>query len=106
MKQIALAEIKNRLSHYLREAEKEPVVVTRHGQPAGVLIGFADEDDWFDYRLANDRDFLARVAKARAEFREGKGIPWEVVKEEDDRLREAKEAEISRASRRRRRGTG
>ena len=26
----------------------------RDGKPAGVLVGFADEDDWFEYRLQND----------------------------------------------------
>jgi antitoxin (DNA-binding transcriptional repressor) of toxin-antitoxin stability system len=36
----------------LREAEGEEIVVTRNGKPAGVLIGFGSDDDWFDYRLA------------------------------------------------------
>jgi hypothetical protein len=29
----------------------EEILITRHGRRAGVLIGFASEDDWFDYRL-------------------------------------------------------
>jgi hypothetical protein len=32
-------------------------VITRHGKPAGVLIGFSSEDDWFEYRLGGQ--FLA-----------------------------------------------
>jgi len=44
-----------------------------------VLIGFAGEDDWFDYRLENDPRFAARIAQARASFRAGKAIPWEDV---------------------------
>jgi len=32
-------------------AEQEEVVITRHGKPAGVLVGFASDDDWFDYQL-------------------------------------------------------
>ena len=51
MKRIPLSEVKDDLSRYLREAEKEEVVITRHGKPAGILIGFGSEDDWFDYRL-------------------------------------------------------
>jgi prevent-host-death family protein len=51
MKQVNLAEVKDRLSKYLRLAEKEEIIITRHGKPAGILIGFATEDDWFDYRL-------------------------------------------------------
>ena len=58
MKKAALSEVKDDLSKFLRMAEKEEVVITRHGKPAGVLIGFVDEEDWFDYRLENDPRFL------------------------------------------------
>jgi hypothetical protein len=33
---LLLSEVKDDLSRYLREAEEEPVVITRHGKPAGV----------------------------------------------------------------------
>jgi len=52
MKKIPLSEVKDDLSHFLRKAAKEDIVITRHGKPAGVLIGFASDDDWFEYRLA------------------------------------------------------
>ena len=71
MKQVALAEVKNDLSRYLRLAEKEQIVITRHGKPAGVLIGFGTEDDWFDYRLENDPRFLKRIEAARESLRLG-----------------------------------
>ena len=77
MRKINLSEVKDRLSEYLRAAEKEEIIITRHGKPAGVLIGFASEDNWFDYRLENDPRFLARVASARRKLREGKGLPIE-----------------------------
>ena len=54
MKEVPLSEVKDDLSRFLREAEKQEIVITRHGKPAGVLIGFESEDDWFDYRLEND----------------------------------------------------
>jgi hypothetical protein len=38
----------------LREAADGDIVITRHGKPAGVLIGFKSDDDWFEYRLQND----------------------------------------------------
>ena len=79
MKKVPLAQVKDDLSRYLREAEKQEVVITRHGKPAGVLIGFATEDDWFDYRLESDPRFLARVEKARANLRAGRGVPLEEV---------------------------
>jgi prevent-host-death family protein len=71
---IALSEIKDHLSEYLRLAEKEQIVITRHGRPAGVLVGFKTEDDWFDYKLENDPRFLKRIASARQSLRAGKGI--------------------------------
>ena len=74
MKKVALSEVKDRLSEYLDLAEKEDVIITRHGKPAGVLIGFGSEDDWFDYRLEHDPRFLARVASARGSLKKGKGI--------------------------------
>jgi len=81
MKTIALSAIKDQLSKYLRFAEKEEVVIMRHGKPAGVLIGFRTEDDWFDYRLENDQRFLQRIVSARKSLRAGKGIRIEDVPE-------------------------
>jgi PHD/YefM family antitoxin component YafN of YafNO toxin-antitoxin module len=56
-------------------------VITRHGKPAGVLIGFRTEDDWFDYRLESDPRFLARVDSARKSLRAGRGVRLENVPE-------------------------
>jgi prevent-host-death family protein len=77
MKKIALSEVKDDLSKYLHIAEKEEVIITRHGKPAGVLIGFESEDDWIDYRLETDPRFLKRIEKARDSIRAGKGIKLE-----------------------------
>ena len=74
MKKVALSEVKDDLSRYLHVAEKEDVVITRHGKPAGILIGFQSEDDWFDYRLENDPRFLARIQQAIDSIVKGKGV--------------------------------
>ncbi len=74
MKEVPLSEVKDDLSRYLREAEQGPVVITRHGKAAGVLIGFESEDDWFDFRLENDPRFVERIERARASMRAGRGI--------------------------------
>ncbi|MBP2668218.1 MAG: prevent-host-death protein [Deltaproteobacteria bacterium] len=79
MKKVALSEMKDDLSRFLRLAEKEEIVITRHGKAAGVLIGFESEDDWFDYRLENDPRFLKRIESARKSLRAGKGIRLEDV---------------------------
>ena len=80
MKTVALHEVKDDLSRYLRRAEVEEIVITRHGKAAGVLRGFASEDEWFDYRLENDPRFLNRVARARAQLREGRRTSLEDVR--------------------------
>jgi hypothetical protein len=56
-------------------------VEDRHGKPAGVLIGFESDDDWFDYRLENDPAFRRRVEQARASLRSGKGVRLEDVED-------------------------
>ena len=79
MKKAALSEVKDDLSKFLRMAEKEEVVITRHGKPAGVLIGFEDEEDWFEYRLENDPRFLKRIEQARQSVKSGMGIRIEDI---------------------------
>ncbi len=79
LKEVPLSEVKDDLSKYLRQAELQPVVITRHGRPAGVLIGFESEEDWFDYRLQNDPRFLARIEAARGSLRAGRGVLLEDV---------------------------
>ena len=81
MKEVPLAKVKDDLSRYLKDATSEGIVITRHGRPAGVLIGFASEDDWLDYRLENDPRFLKRIEAARASIRAGRGTRLVDLKE-------------------------
>ena len=74
---VPLSEVKDDLSKYLRLAGRERVVITRHGKPAGVLIGFETDEDWFDYRLENDPAFLQRIRAARASLDAGRGVRLE-----------------------------
>jgi prevent-host-death family protein len=77
MRQVALSELKDDLSKYLHLAEKEEIVITKHGKPAGLLVGFASEDDWFDYKLEHDPRFLQRIAQARRSLRSGSAVKLE-----------------------------
>ncbi len=81
MKRVALAKVKDDLSKFLHLAEKEEIIITRHGKPAGLLIGFESEEDWFDYRLEHDPRFLARIEAARQNLRSGRGIQLEDIGE-------------------------
>ena len=82
MKEVPLSEIKDDLSRFLREAETREIIITRHGKPAGVLIGFESEEDWFEYRLENDPRFLRRIEQARNSLQAGRGIRLEDLETE------------------------
>src|SRR3989304_4165112 len=77
----ALGKGKGDFSKYLRLAAREEILITRHGQPAGVLIGFESEEDWFDYRLEHHPEFLRRIGEARVALREGRGVRLEELEE-------------------------
>lgn len=76
MKEIRLSDAKD-LPKLLRQAEEETIVFTRRGKPAGVLVGFKCDDDWFDYKLEHDQRFLKRIEQARKSLRRGKGVRLE-----------------------------
>lgn len=77
VRQVAVAEVKDDLSRFLRLAASQEILITRHGRPAGVLIGFASEEDWFEYRLEHHPEFVRRVAEAREAIRSGRGVRFE-----------------------------
>jgi prevent-host-death family protein len=79
MKEVPLSAIKDDLLRFLKEAETQEIIITRHGKPAGVLIGFESEEEWFEYRLEHDPRFLRRVEQARNSLRAGHGIRLEDI---------------------------
>ena len=81
MIRIPINQVKDDLSRVLRMAEKEDVIITRHGVPAGILIGFEDPEAWWEELLLRDPRFRARVAQARGSLREGRGTRIEELRE-------------------------
>jgi prevent-host-death family protein len=80
VKHVPLNELKDSLSHYLRLAEKEDIIITRHGVPAGILIGLESPDDLWEEQLLRNPQFQARIEQARKNLRQGKGISIEEVR--------------------------
>lgn len=72
MIKVPLATVKDDLSGYVKKSARDEVLITRHGKPAAILIGFADEDDWLDYRLEHDERFLKRIAESREQAQSGR----------------------------------
>jgi prevent-host-death family protein len=84
VKQVPLSEIKDDLSRYLREAETQEIVITRHGKPAGVLIGFESEEDWLEYPLKTIHDFCAGSSSRATVCMQGAVSVWKTSKRNSD----------------------
>jgi mRNA-degrading endonuclease RelE of RelBE toxin-antitoxin system/antitoxin (DNA-binding transcriptional repressor) of toxin-antitoxin stability system len=66
---MALTEVKKGLSKCVRMASEQPIVITRHGKVVGLLVAFADEEEWLEYRLRHEPGFLERIQQARRALR-------------------------------------
>ena len=82
MKVVALGKAKNELSAYVEEAQRDRVLVTRHGKPAALIIGVVGEE-FEDLMTRSDPEFWqmieARRKRSRTisadEMRERLGVP-------------------------------
>ena len=77
MKIASVADIKARLSAYLKESEHGPVIVTRNGKAVAVLLAVTDEDELERLVLAHSPKFQALLDKSRRQIEETGGIPHE-----------------------------
>jgi prevent-host-death family protein len=104
MKIASVADVKARLSAYLKESREGPVVVTRNGKPVAVLMAVTDEDELERLVLAHSPKFQAMLDKSRRQIEETGGIPhedfWRQV-EAEGRAKPAKEKPAGRRTRRR-----
>ena len=86
MKIASVADVKARLSAYLKETEQGPVVVTRNGKAVAVLVAVANDDELERLVLAHSPKFQALLGKSRRRIEETGGIPheqfWREVKAE------------------------
>ena len=84
MKVAALADVKAHLSAYLGECENEgPIIITRNGKAAAVLLAPKDNDELERLMLAHSRRFQALLGKSRRSIKAGKGVShdefWKIV---------------------------
>src|SRR5947209_15590552 len=86
MKIASVADVKARLSAYLKESREGPVVVTRNGKAVAVLLAVTDDDELERLMLAHSPKFQAFLDKSRRQIEETGGIPheqfWREVKAE------------------------
>jgi antitoxin (DNA-binding transcriptional repressor) of toxin-antitoxin stability system len=89
MKRAAVADSEEKFSSYLKAAEKEPVLVTRNGQPVGLLVALTDDEERQRLLLAHSPKFQAMLDKARKRMKNGAGIPADAFWEELAKERQA-----------------
>ncbi len=81
-----VAELKARLSAYLKSSAEGPVVVTRHGKPVAVLLSIEDEEELERLVLAYTPKFQSILEAGRKQIRETGGIGhgefWQEMEEE------------------------
>jgi len=75
MKIVPIADAKARLSAYVDECATEgPLIITRNGKPAAVLLVPADEEDLDRLMLSRSPRFQALLDESRQSIAAGKGL--------------------------------
>ena len=104
MKIASVADVKARLSAYLKEIQQGPVVVTRNGKAVAVLLAVTDDDELERLVLAHSPRFQALLDKSRRQIEETGGIPHDVFWREveaDTRENTGKTRRVPRRTKRR-----
>jgi prevent-host-death family protein len=71
MKIASVADVKSRLSAYLEASKTGPVVVTRNGRPAAVIVGVQDEDEIERLLMVYSPRLQAILEASRKQIRAG-----------------------------------
>jgi prevent-host-death family protein len=107
MKIAPLAEAKSKLSALVAPEQRDPVLITRNGKPAAVLVPVPADVEIEDLALSFSPKFNEILAHSRQSFMAGRGIPADEFRrmiEEDSRQMERKPRQRRRLSRPRKTG--
>lgn len=74
MKIAPVADVKARFSKYLTECLEGPVIVTKDGRPAAVLVAAPGAQELERLVLAHAPRFMALLESAEERIRKGKGL--------------------------------
>src|SRR5712691_6412395 len=73
----SVADVKARLSAYLKACKRGPVLITKNGKPGGVLLSVGDEDELERLLMAYSPKLRSILDRARERIRQRAGIPHE-----------------------------
>ena len=79
MKIASVADIKARFSAYLKASEKGPIIVTRNGKPAAVLLSMKDEEELEGLMLAYSPKFQRILRAAQQQINAGACVSHEEI---------------------------
>ena len=86
MKIASVADVKARLSAYIQACAEGPVIITRNGKPAAVLLAVQDEDELERLVLAYSPKLHALLEASRRQIQETGGVRhdefWQEVEED------------------------
>ena len=74
MKIASVADVKAHFSSYLKMCAEGPVIVTKNGRPAAVLVAVSDEAEMERLVLAHTPRFMAVLDSAERRIKKGRGI--------------------------------
>ena len=77
MKVIGLSEAKDKLTSVIKDASNGPVVITRNGKTAAVLIVPENDDDLERILLSHSKQFKRILADSRAAAARGETVSLE-----------------------------
>ena len=88
MRIASVADVKAKLSAYLKASEDELVVITRNGKAIAVILPIEDDEELERLVVASSRQFQSIVQTARQEIATGAGIThddfWTDIESESD----------------------
>lgn len=84
MKTATVRELKAKLSRYLKEAEREDIIVTSYGKPRAVLHGLVEEE-LEDYIISNSPTIRKKVEEAYREYLSEGGVKLDSIIEKLER---------------------
>ena len=75
MKMAPLAEVKDHFSSYVEKAHDNPIIVTKNGRPAAILVSVPDnEEDLERFLIAHSPKFQRLIESAYKRIQKGSGI--------------------------------
>ncbi|MGH9837393.1 MAG: type II toxin-antitoxin system Phd/YefM family antitoxin [Blastocatellia bacterium] len=77
MKIVPLAEVKANLSNFVEVARSGPIVITKNGRAAAVLLAVTDDDELERLLLAHSQKLKRILRKSAKSIRAGQGISHE-----------------------------